>query len=81
MSSERKSESRIFIVAAAIAVVLSISAMVFAVVQGANRARPHKPPADSRITQRADHCKHGHPPPWFIHAADWMVVVANKGLG
>lgn len=80
MHSERKAESRIFIVAAAVAVVLSISAMVFAAVNSANRGRPKKPATSSQSSQQANHRGHGHPPPWLIRATDWVVLVANKGL-
>lgn len=67
-------------IAATLAVVISISAMVFAGMQGANQTKPHRPVPSAQSTQQANHAKHGHAPFWLFRATDWVVLVASKGL-
>ena len=76
MAIDRRSESKIFILTAALALALSTAATAFAALQ------PHPLVPRAHSTPRADHPRRmDHPSHWLIHATDWIVLITDRALG
>lgn len=82
MSADHTPTPKLFIAIAAMVIVLSAAAVIFAAVHGPVSSRPHATPPNSHSPYATAYSRpRRHAPPWWIPATIWVASVANRLTG